>query len=215
MERVSWQPTSPFRLLARDWRPLVLKTLSRTAVLTANFCFPMPVSYPYSHIVVGGLSKYLGGVILFEETVDQRAADGTPFVQLLSTAGIYPGIKLDKGTVILPGTDLETTTQGLDNLAERCSEFYQKGCRFAKWRNVIKITSQGLQCPSQLAINENATILARYASICQQNGLVPIVEPEILMDGDHTLEAAAVVAEKVLSAVYKVLLPSFPFLETS
>jgi fructose-bisphosphate aldolase class I len=107
--------------------------------------------------------------------------------------------------VTLPGTAEETTTQGLDNLAERCANFYQKGCRFAKWRCVYKIGTglPDLQ-PSQLAIEDNATVLARYAAICQQAGLVPIVEPEILMDGDHDLGRAAYVSQRVLAAVYKV-----------
>lgn len=103
--------------------------------------------------------------------------------------------------MVLPGTDGETTTQGLDGLAERCAEFYRKGCRFAKWRCTYKI---GGQEPTALAIADNATVLARYAAICQANGLVPIVEPEILMDGDHDLERATVVAQAVISNVYKV-----------
>lgn len=101
----------------------------------------------------------------------------------------------------MPGTDGETTTQGLDGLAERCAEFYKKGCRFAKWRCVYKIGSNE---PSQLAIEENAEVLARYAAICQVNGLVPIVEPEILMDGEHDLETATIIGEKVIAKVYKV-----------
>jgi fructose-bisphosphate aldolase class I len=108
---------------------------------------------------------------------------------------------LVQGTVVLLGTDDETTTQGLDGLAERCASFYKKGCRFAKWRCVYKI---GPKEPSQLAIEENANVLARYASICQSNGLVPIVEPEILMDGDHDLETAATVGQAVIAQVYKV-----------
>lgn len=102
---------------------------------------------------------------------------------------------------MLPGTDGETTTQGLDGLAERCAEFYKKGCRFAKWRCTYKI---GAAEPTQLAIEDNANVLARYAAICQANGLVPIVEPEILMDGDHGLERATLVAQAVLAEVYKV-----------
>lgn len=101
----------------------------------------------------------------------------------------------------MPGTDGETTTQGLDGLAERCAEFYSKGCRFAKWRCVYKI---GPNEPSFLAMEDNASVLARYAAICQENGLVPIVEPEILLDGDHSLEKASLVAERVIATVYKV-----------
>lgn len=110
----------------------------------------------------------------------------------------------------MAGTDGETTTQGLDGLAERCAKFYEKGCRFAKWRCVYKI---GRSEPSQLAIEENANVLARYASICQANGLVPIVEPEILMDGDHDLETAAIVGQMVIAEVYKRLHDHHVFLE--
>ncbi|KAM7263862.1 hypothetical protein ACFE04_001545 [Oxalis oulophora] len=127
---------------------------------------------------------------------------GKPFVDLLNEGGVLPGIKVDKGTVELPGTDGETTTQGLDGLAERCQKYYQAGARFAKWRAVLKI---GANEPSQLAINENANGLARYAVICQQNGLVPIVEPEILVDGSHDIKKCADITERVLAACYKAL----------
>lgn len=159
---------------------------------------------------LGDLSKYVGGVILYEETLNQTTPDGTPFPCVLADQGIIVGIKVDKGTVVLPGTDNETTTQGLDGLAERCAAYYGKGARFAKWRSVLKI---GPGEPSQLAIDENATVLARYAAICQQNGLVPIVEPEILMDGDHDLDRAILVTQTVLAAVYKRLHDHHVFLE--
>lgn len=149
------------------------------------------------------LSQYLGGVILYEETLNQKCSDGTPFPELLGKLGIAVGIKVDKGTVNLPGTAGESTTQGLDGLSERCAKYFEQGARFAKWRCVLKIDSKS-GAPTQLAIEENANVLARYAAICQANGLVPIVEPEILMDGDHDLVRAVEVAEKVLSAVYKV-----------
>ena len=149
------------------------------------------------------MNKYLGGVILFEETLNQKTAEGVQFAELLNSQGICVGIKVDKGTVTLPGTDGETTTQGLDGLGERCKKYFEQGARFAKWRSVLKIDSN-TGCPSPLAIEENAQVLARYAAICQENGLVPIVEPEILMDGDHDLVKAVEVAEKVLSSVYKV-----------
>ena len=148
------------------------------------------------------LPKYIGGVILFEETLNQKNSEGKPFPDVLRDQGILVGIKVDKGTVVLNGTAGETTTTGLDGLAERCQDYYKKGARFAKWRSVLKI-GPGAE-PTPLAIDENANVLARYASICQTNGLVPIVEPEILMDGDHDLEKAVYVAEKVLAAVYKV-----------
>lgn len=150
-----------------------------------------------------GLGEYISGAIMFEETLFQNAADGTPFVDMCKSQGIIPGIKVDKGVKPLAGTDGETVTQGIDGLGERCAKYYAQGARFAKWRGVIKITDSG--APSELAIAENTSRLARYASICQQNGLVPIVEPEILMDGKHSIERAAAVTEKVLVAQYKAL----------
>ncbi|KAE9596017.1 hypothetical protein Lal_00030506 [Lupinus albus] len=146
--------------------------------------------------------QYLSGVILFEETLYQSTAAGKPFVEVLKEGGVLPGIKVDKGTVELAGTDQETTTQGLDGLAQRCQKYYEAGARFAKWRSVLKI---GPNEPSELAIHENAYGLARYAVICQENGLVPIVEPEILVDGPHDINKCAAVTERVLAAVYKAL----------
>ncbi|EGF80173.1 hypothetical protein BATDEDRAFT_35107 [Batrachochytrium dendrobatidis JAM81] len=156
------------------------------------------------------LSQYLGGAILFEETLFQKTAAGKPFAELLKEHGIAVGIKVDKGTVELSGTNGETTTTGLDGMAERCQKYYQAGARFAKWRSVLKI---GPGMPSYLSVIENANVLARYASICQQNGLCPIVEPEILMDGDHDLETAVEAAQTVLAAVYKALADHKVFLE--
>lgn len=120
----------------------------------------------------------------------------------MKEGGVLPGIKVDKGTVELAGTKGETTTQGLDGLADRCKKYYEAGARFAKWRAVLKIDDNE---PSQLAINENANGLARYAIICQENGLVPIVEPEILVDGSHDIHKCADVTERVLAACYKAL----------
>ena len=156
------------------------------------------------------MSKFISGVILFHDTFFEKADDGTPFVKLIQDKGIIPGIKVDKGVVKLLGTNDETTTQGLDGLAERCKEYYDGGARFAKWRCVLKI---GDGRPSQLAILENANVLARYASICQMNGLCPIVEPEILTDGSHDLEACMAASEKTLAAVYKALSDHNVYLE--
>ncbi|XP_019631442.1 PREDICTED: fructose-bisphosphate aldolase, muscle type-like isoform X4 [Branchiostoma belcheri] len=158
------------------------------------------------------MSQYISGVILFHETLYQKADDGTPFVKILTDNNIIPGIKVDKGVVPLGGTREEGTTQGLDGLAERCAQYYKDGCRFAKWRCVLKI-STAAGTPSSIAIVENANVLARYASICQMNGLVPIVEPEILPDGEHTLETSQMVTEKVLSATYKALMDHHIYLE--
>ncbi|CAG2120601.1 unnamed protein product, partial [Medioppia subpectinata] len=128
---------------------------------------------------------YISGVILYHETLYQKDDSGTPFVEVLKKRGIIPGIKVDTGVVPLLGTNDECTTQGLDDLQKRCEQYYKDGCRFAKWRCVLKIKDHE---PSPLAILENANVLARYASTCQQAKLVPIVEPEVLPDGDHDLE---------------------------
>lgn len=146
--------------------------------------------------------SYLSGVILFEETLYQKTSDGKPFVEVLEENGVVPGIKVDKGTVELAGTNGETTTQGFDSLGARCSQYYKAGARFAKWRAVLKI---GPTEPSELSIQQNAQGLARYAIICQENGLVPIVEPEVLTDGPHDIKKCAAVTETVLAAVYKAL----------
>uniref|UniRef100_A0A0E0ABQ7 Fructose-bisphosphate aldolase n=1 Tax=Oryza glumipatula TaxID=40148 RepID=A0A0E0ABQ7_9ORYZ len=150
-----------------------------------------------------GAFQYLSGVILFEETLYQNTAAGTPFVDVLKAGGVVPGIKVDKGTVDIAGTNGETTTQGLDSLGARCAKYYEAGARFAKWRAVLKIGAAGE--PSELAVKQNAEGLARYALICQENGLVPIVEPEILTDGAHDIKTCAAVTERVLAAVYKSL----------
>jgi len=149
------------------------------------------------------LEKHISGVIMFEETLDQQTADGKNFVELLRSRGIHAGIKVDKGLVIIGGTKDEQATQGLDGLAARCKQYYEKGCRFAKWRAVCKI---GDGRPSQVAIENVAHGLARYGSICQDNGLVPIIEPEILTDGDHDIEVCAEASERVFSAVMKALI---------
>ncbi|XP_037981897.1 fructose-bisphosphate aldolase A-like, partial [Motacilla alba alba] len=150
----------------------------------------------------------IGGVILFHETMYQKADDGRPFPQVIRDKGALVGIKVDKGVVPLAGTNGETTTQGLDGLMERCAQYKKDGADFAKWRCVLKITPH---TPTRLAVMENANVLARYASICQQNGIVPIVEPEILPDGDHDLKTCQYVTEKVLAAVYKALsVPNVP-----
>ncbi|WOK95254.1 hypothetical protein Cni_G03961 [Canna indica] len=145
---------------------------------------------------------FLSGVILFEETLYQKTAAGKPFVDVLKENNVVPGIKVDKGIVELAGTNGETTTQGFDSLGARCQKYYEAGARFAKWRAVLKI---GPTEPSELSIQQNAQGLARYAIICQENGLVPIVEPEILTDGDHDIKKCAAVTETVLAAVYKAL----------
>ena len=152
-----------------------------------------------------GIEEYISGVILFEETLYQNADDGTPFVELMKSKGILPGIKVDKGIKPLFGTNGECVTQGIDDMDARCAKYYEKGARFAKWRAVLHIKDAIGATPSQVAIDENAQTLARYASICQANGLVPIVEPEVLMDGDFSIEVAAIATERVIAACYKAL----------
>jgi fructose-bisphosphate aldolase class I len=159
-----------------------------------------------------GLNNYISGVIMFDETLSQQTSKGTNFIKCLDDQGIISGIKVDAGCVVIGGTDDETATQGLDKLADRCAAYYKQGCRFAKWRAVLKIDTK-TQCPSDLAIQENAHGLARYASICQDNGLVPIVEPEVLVDGDHTIEECAEISERVYAAVVKELQDQKIFLE--
>jgi fructose-bisphosphate aldolase class I len=156
------------------------------------------------------IANNISGVIFFDETFYQKTDDGVPFPQVLKSRGIIPGIKVDRGLVKLMGTNDETTTQGLDDLDARCAKYKKDGADFAKWRCALKI---GNGMPSQLAILENANVLARYASVCQQNGIVPIVEPEILPDGDHDLETCQYITEKVLAAVYKALSDHHIFLE--
>lgn len=147
---------------------------------------------------------------MFEETLYQKAADGTPFVELLRAKNVIPGIKVDKGLVVLPGTKDENATTGLDGLGDRCKKYYEAGARFAKWRAVVKI---GDGKPSHISVIETAHTLARYAAICQENGLAPIVEPEILTDGSHSIEVCAQVTERVLSACIKSLHEHNVFLE--
>ncbi|CAE1178261.1 ALDO [Acanthosepion pharaonis] len=156
------------------------------------------------------LSKNISGVIMFHETFYQKTDNGTPFVKVLQDKGIIPGIKVDKGVVPLMGTFNECTTQGLDGMSERCAEYKKGGAQFAKWRCVLKI---GPHTPSYQAMMENANVLARYAMICQQNGLVPIVEPEVLPDGEHELDVAQKVTEQVLAFTYKALADHHIFLE--
>jgi fructose-bisphosphate aldolase, class I len=149
-----------------------------------------------------GAEEALSGVILFEETLDQKADDGMPLPQVLERRGITPGIKVDKGTTALPGAQGDLVTQGLDGLAERLKTYKTKGARFTKWREVYAVSDRN---PTPLGVAANAEVLARYAAICQEQALVPIVEPEVLLDGDHTLERCREVSEAVLHAVFDAL----------
>jgi fructose-bisphosphate aldolase class I len=149
-----------------------------------------------------GLAQYISGVIVYDETLRSSCEDGVPLVRRLQDQGIMVGIKVDRGLAVIPGTEGETSTQGLDGLGDRCAEYYKMGARFAKWRAIYKISST---TPSERAVQENSWALARYGAICQENGLVPIIEPEVLMDGNHDIEKAAQVTEHVQATVYKAM----------
>ena len=146
-----------------------------------------------------GVSAQISGVIMFDETLRQSASDGTPFPQYLDRLGIIPGIKVDKGAKPLAGFPGETITEGLDGLRDRLSEYRELGARFAKWRAVIDI---GADIPSEFCIHANAHALARYAALCQEAGLVPIVEPEVLMDGGHRIERCEEVTNQTLAVTF-------------
>src|SRR6202161_2054445 len=148
------------------------------------------------------MSKYISGVILYDETIWQNAKDGTPLIRIIEQSGAIPGIKVDEGTQALPGCPGELVTVGLDKLAERLRKYYDRGARFAKWRAVIDI---GGTVPSMTAIHVNAHALARYAALCQAAQIVPIVEPEVLMDGDHDIDRCYDVTQRVLNKVFQEL----------
>src|SRR6478752_2361641 len=148
------------------------------------------------------MSQYISGVILYDETIWQNAEDGTPLVKIIERSGAIPGIKVDEGTQPLPNCPGELITAGLDKLAGRLADYYKQGARFAKWRAVIDI---GEDIPSMTAIHVNANALARYAALCQQAQIVPIVEPEVLMDGDHDIDRCFEVTEFVLKETFQQL----------
>jgi fructose-bisphosphate aldolase, class I len=148
------------------------------------------------------MSQHISGVILYDETIWQNAKDGTPLVKLIEQSGAIPGIKVDEGTQALPNCPGELVTVGLDRLTERLKKYYQRGARFAKWRAVIDI---GNHVPSMTAIRVNAHALARYAALCQEAQIVPIVEPEVLMDGDHDIDRCYEVTSRVLNKTFREL----------
>jgi fructose-bisphosphate aldolase, class I len=148
------------------------------------------------------MSKHISGVILYDETIWQNAKDGTPLVKLIEQSGAIPGIKVDEGTQGLPNCPGELVTVGLDKLAERLKKYYERGARFAKWRAVIDI---GNHIPSMTAVRVNAHALARYAALCQEAQIVPIVEPEVLMDGDHDIDRCYEVTRGVLNKTFREL----------
>jgi fructose-bisphosphate aldolase class I len=150
-------------------------------------------------VTTPGLGEAIGGAILYDETIRQHKNDGTPFVKILIDAGITPGIKVDSGAKALALHPGEKVTEGLDGLRDRLAEYFQMGARFAKWRAVIAI---GPGLPSWGCIEANAHALARYAALCQEAGLVPVVEPEVIMDGDHSLEKCSAVTGEVLRTLF-------------
>ena len=148
------------------------------------------------------MKEFISGVILYDETIWQDAADGTPLVKIIADAGAVPGIKVDEGTEMLPGSPKELITKGLDGLSKRLPKYYERGARFAKWRAVIDI---GAGIPTYNCIHANAHALARYAALCQQANIVPIVEPEVLMDGEHDIDTCYDVTEWVLKETFSEL----------
>jgi fructose-bisphosphate aldolase, class I len=158
-----------------------------------------------------GAAEFISGVILYDETIRQKSSDGTPLAEVLSSQGIVPGIKVDTGAEPLAGSPEETVTEGLDGLRDRLLEYHGMGARFAKWRAVIRITDK---LPSVACVSANAHALARYAALCQEQRLVPIVEPEVLMNGAHAIERCEEVTDAVLHNVFHALLEQGVSLES-
>jgi fructose-bisphosphate aldolase, class I len=163
---------------------------------------PMRRAFRELLLCAPGLNEYISGAILYDETLRQSVEDGRPFVEVMNEGGIFPGIKVDTGLVPLAGAPEEHVTQGLDGLRERIREYFKIGARFAKWRAVFVA---GERLPSAAAVRANVHALARYAALAQEGGLVPIVEPEVLMDGSHAIEASRDAHERVLRALFEEL----------
>jgi fructose-bisphosphate aldolase class I len=183
-------------LAADESTPTMAKRFDRIGLESTE---PRRRDYRELLFTTEGLSEYISGVILYDETIRQRAVDGRPFADVLSAAGILPGIKVDAGTKPLAAFPDEVVTDGLDGLRDRMEEYVALGARFAKWRAVLRIAEAR---PTATCIEANAHALARYAALAQEAGLTPIVEPEVLMDGSHTVERCAEVTTDVLRAVY-------------
>jgi len=186
-------------LAADESAPTIAK---RFAAIDAESTEEHRRSYRSLLFTTAGLNEFVSGVILFEETLTQRSDDGTLLPEVLAKQGIVPGIKVDKGLKPLTNAAGDKITQGLDGLAERLQTYKTQGARFAKWREVYPISENN---PTALGLEANAEMLARYAAICQAEGFVPIVEPEVLIDGDHSIERSAEVIETVLHTVFHAL----------
>ena len=198
LNKVARAMVAPGRgILAMDEsHPTCNKRFEKLGIPTTE---PMRQAYRDMLVTAHGLSDYVSGAILFDETIRQKTLDGTPFADYLTNKGIIPGIKVDAGAKPLAGYEDEKVTHGLDGLRERCVEYFKLGARFSKWRAVITI---GEDFPSWSCIEANAHALARYARISQEAGLVPIVEPEVLMDGDHSIECCYKVTELTQRVVF-------------
>jgi fructose-bisphosphate aldolase class I len=177
-----------FSTIGKRFKPIDLESTEEHRRAYRDMLFTAP-----------GIGEFISGVILFDETIRQKSADGTPFPQVLSRAGVVPGIKVDAGTVPLAGFPDELVTEGLDGLRGRLDEYYKLGARFAKWRAVITI---GAGIPTEFCICANAHALARYAALCQEAKIVPIVEPEVLMDADNSIERCDEVTRATLRCVF-------------
>jgi fructose-bisphosphate aldolase class I len=196
-------------LAADESTPTMAKRLAAIGLESTE---PRRRAYREMLFSTAGLGEFISGVILFDETIRQRAADGTPFAEVLRRQGVIPGIKVDAGTKQLAGFPDEVVTEGLDGLRGRLEEYASLGARFAKWRAVIRIKGD---LPSATCVEANAHALARYAALAQEAGLTPIVEPEVLMDGTHDLERCAEVTVMALRAVYEQLVRHRVVLEAS
>ena len=183
-------------LAADESTPTMAKRLATIGLESTE---PRRRTYREILFTTEGLGEHIGGVILFDETIRQSSADGVPFPEVLRRQGIIPGIKVDRGVKPMAGFPNEVATEGLDGLRDRLAEYVTLGARFAKWRGVIRI---GVDTPSATCVTTAAHALARYAALAQEAGLVPIVEPEVLMDGDHTIDRCAEVTGDVLWTVY-------------
>ena len=186
-------------LAADESAPTIAK---RFAAINVESTEALRRSYRSLLFTTPGLDKFISAVILFEETLTQQSDDGIPLPETLARQGIVPGIKVDKGFLPLANAPGDKVTQGLDGLAERLQSYKTQGARFAKWREVYPISEHN---PTALGLKANAEMLARYAAICQSEGIVPIVEPEVLIDGAHTIERSAEVIEAVLQTVFQAL----------